>query len=60
MADHTRTELGADALDMAVATRGGLVKGAIFHGDRGSQYMSGDYRKQLTGHGMVQSVGRTG
>jgi len=37
MADHMRTELVADALDMAVATRGGLVKGTIFHGDRGDQ-----------------------
>jgi putative transposase len=60
MADHMRTELVADALEMAVATRGGQVRGTIFHGDRGSQYMSGDYRKQVTGHGMVQSVGRTG
>jgi putative transposase len=45
---------------MAVATRNNQVKGVIFHGDRGSQYMSGDYRKQVVGHGMVQSVGRTG
>jgi len=60
MADHMRTELVADALDMAVATRGGKVKGCIFHGDRGSQYMSHDYRKQVVGFGMVQSVGRTG
>jgi len=36
MADHMRTELAADALDMAVATRGGAVKGCIFHGDRGA------------------------
>lgn len=60
MANHMRTELVADALDMAVATRGGHVKGVIFHGDRGSQYMSGDYRKLVVVHGMVQSVGRTG
>ena len=60
MADHMRTELVSDALNMAVATRGGHVKGVIFHGDRGSQYMSGDYRKLVVGHGMVQSVGRTG
>lgn len=60
MADHMRTELVADALDMAVTNRAGQVKGVIFHGDRGSQYMSGDYRKQVVGHGMVQSVGRTG
>jgi transposase InsO family protein len=60
MANHMRTELVADALDMAVATRGGLVRGTIFHGDRGSQYMSSDYCKLVTGYGMVQSVGRTG
>ena len=60
MADHVRTELVSDALDMAVSTRGSHVKGVIFHGDRGSQYMSGDYRKQIVGHGMIQSVGRTG
>jgi putative transposase len=60
MADHMRTELVSDALDMAVATRGRQVQGTIFHGDRGSQYMSGDYRKQVVGYGMVQSVGRTG
>lgn len=60
MAAHMRTELVADALEMAVATRCGHVNGVIFHGDRGSQYMSGDYRKQVVGHGMVQSVGRTG
>lgn len=60
MADHMRTELVSNALDMAVATRGGRVKGIIFHGDRGSQYMSHDYRNQVVGYGMVQSVGRTG
>lgn len=60
MAEHMRTELVADALNMAVATRGGQVTRTIFHGDRGSQYMSHDYRNQVIGHGMVQSVGRTG
>lgn len=60
MAGHMRTELISDALDMAVATRGRQVQGTIFHGDRGSQYMSGDYRQQVVGYGMVQSVGRTG
>jgi putative transposase len=60
MAGHMGTELVADALGMAVANRAGQVAGVIFHGDRGSQYMSGDYRKQVAGYGMVQSVGRTG
>jgi len=60
MADHMRTELVADALKMAAATRGGDTKGIVFHGDRGSQYMSGDYRDLLAELEMIQSVGRTG
>jgi putative transposase len=39
MADHMRAELVLDALDMAVAARGGdhAVAGVIAHADRGSQ-----------------------
>lgn len=60
MADHMRTELVADALEMATGTRGGATDGIIFHGDRGSQYLSRDYRDLIEQLGMVQSVGRTG
>jgi transposase InsO family protein len=60
MADHMRTELVTDALAMAASARGGQVAGIIFHGDRGSQYLSGDHRQALADLGMVQSVGRTG
>lgn len=60
MADHMRTELVADALTMAAGARGGATEGIIFHGDRGSQYMSGAYRDLIGELGMVQSVGRTG
>jgi putative transposase len=60
MAEHMRTELVADALDMAAAARGGHTARVIFHGDRGSQYMSGDYRKLIGDLDMIQSVGRTG
>ena len=60
MADHMRTELVADALTMAAGARGGATAGIIFHGDRGSQYLSGGYRQLVTSLGMVQSVGRTG
>ncbi len=60
MADHMRTELVADALEMAAATRGGHVGGIIFHGDRGSQYMSGEYQRLIARLEMLQSVGRTG
>jgi hypothetical protein len=52
VAGRMRTELVSDALNMVVSTRGGHVKGTIFHGDRGSQYMSGDYRKLVIGHKM--------
>jgi transposase InsO family protein len=60
MACHMRTELVADALDTAVAARDGDVDQVIFHGDRGSQYMSRDYGDRLAELGMRQSVGRTG
>ena len=37
LAGHMRGSLVCDALNMAVATRGGAVDGVIFHSDRGSQ-----------------------
>lgn len=33
---YVRTELVADAVEMAVATRGGQVPGVVFHSDCGS------------------------
>jgi transposase InsO family protein len=60
MADHMRTDLVADALRMAAGARGGVTTGIVFHGDRGSQYLSGEYRRLVRRLGMVQSVGRTG
>jgi putative transposase len=60
MADHMRTDLVADALKMAAGVRAGATAGIIFHADRGSQYLSGEYRQLVGDLGMVQSVGRTG
>ena len=60
MAEHMRTSLVTDALEMAAAARGGETAGVIFHGDRGSQYLSGDYRQLIVDLDMIQSVGRTG
>src|SRR6266545_1232176 len=42
LAEHMRTSLVADALETAVATRGGggHLDGVIFHSDRGCQYTS--------------------
>ena len=37
MANHMRTDLVSDALKMAVASRGGVVAGIIFHSDRACQ-----------------------
>lgn len=60
MANHMRTELVLDALNMAVAARGGHVRRIIFHSDRGSQYMSADFADRIKDLKMRQSVGRTG
>ena len=59
LADHMRTDLIADALDMAVAHRRPPA-GAIFHSDRGCQYTSRDYRKLAEDNGIVLSLGRKG
>lgn len=58
MAPDVPARLVVDALDTAVAGRGGHTTGIVFHSDRGSQYLSGDYSKALARHGMRQSTGR--
>jgi len=60
VAAHMRTELVADALAMAVATRGGHVDGVVFHSDRGSQYTSAAFGELCQQLGVVQSMGATG
>jgi putative transposase len=59
MADHMRTSLVIDALDMA-ARNYPLTNGAILHTDRGSQYMSQEFADHATTLGIRRSVGRTG
>jgi transposase InsO family protein len=60
VATHMRTSLVADALEMAVATRGGAVTGVIFHSDRGSQYTSAAFGELCDDLGVTQSMGATG
>lgn len=56
---HHNADLVADALRMAVATRGG-VDGVIFHTDRGSEYTSEQFGQACARMGVVQSMGRVG
>jgi putative transposase len=59
MAEHMRTELVTDALDMA-ARNHLLEPDAIMHSDRGTQYTSADYVAKLDELGLRHSLGRTG
>lgn len=59
LADHMRTSLVVDALDMAI-THGYLRPGAVFHSDRGTQYTSGDFSRFCKDNQIRTSVGRTG
>jgi putative transposase len=59
MADHMRTELVTDALDMA-ARNHNLAEDGIMHSDHGTQYTSAEYAAKLTDLGLRQSLGRTG
>lgn len=60
IADHMRTELVIDALDMAVAERGGDVAGVILHSDRGSQYTATVMAQACDRYGLRRSMGATG
>jgi transposase InsO family protein len=59
MADHHRAELVTDALKMA-AGRGRLQPGCITHSDRGSEYTSSEFRREIRKLNLRQSMGRTG
>jgi putative transposase len=60
MADHLRTSLVTDALDMA-ARNGHIRRGiTIFHSDRGCQYTSVEFAAHTDKLGITRSVGRTG
>jgi hypothetical protein len=59
MADHMRTDLICDALDMA-ARNHTLAEHCIFHSDRGTQFTSSQFADKLQQLGLRQSLGRTG
>ncbi len=59
LADHMRTRLVTDALQMAIDA-GHVPPGAIFHSDRGCQYTSTEFRQYCKANRVQTSVGRTG
>lgn len=59
MDDHYQTPLISRAIRNAARNRK-LAKGAIFHSDRGSNYMSAEYAGVLRELGLRRSAGRTG
>ena len=59
MANHLRTELVVDALEMALWRRKPNA-GLIHHTDRGSQYTALSFGKRLKEAGIVPSMGRAG
>jgi transposase InsO family protein len=60
MGERHDAELVVASLHMAAATRGGDVRGVIFHADRGSEYQSRRFRRACRGLGVTQSMGRVG
>ena len=59
IADHMRTSLITNALDMAVTHRRPPA-GVIFHSDRGTQYTSKEFDAYCAARGIRRSLGRTG
>lgn len=58
MAEHMRTPLIVEALDMAASRYD--ITAAIFHSDRGTQYMSEEFAIAAKKYRLRRSVGRTG
>jgi putative transposase len=59
MADHMRTELVTDALQMALAQRR-PEPGLIWHSDQGSQFVSLAFGQRARAAGIAQSMGSRG
>lgn len=59
MGAHRDAELVLASMHMAAATRGGDVKGVIFH-SRGSEYVSRHFKRACRKLGVTQSMGRVG
>ena len=56
ISDRMEASLAVDALRSAVQRRGGDVAGCVVHSDRGSQFRSRKFLRELTCHGLVGSM----
>jgi putative transposase len=59
MADHLRTELVVDALDLATSRRR-PAPGLVHHSDQGSQYVALAFTRRLADAGIAGSMGAVG
>lgn len=59
ISDRMKSSLAVAALQNAVARRGD-ASGCVIHSDRGSQFRSRKFRRELTRHKLVGSMGRVG
>lgn len=59
ISDRMKSSLAVTALQNAVARRGD-ASGCVIHSDRGSQFRSRKFRRELTRHKLVGSMGRVG
>jgi putative transposase len=60
IADHLRTELVLEALDMALRERRPGAGEVLHHRDRGCQYTASAYQRALAAQGLRCSMSRTG
>jgi putative transposase len=60
VANHMRTQMVLDALEMARWSRGTRLEGLVAHSDAGSQYTSIRYGERLAEIGAVPSIGSIG
>jgi len=60
MGESPNAELAHQSLLMAIARRGGSVRGVIFHSDQGSTYTADDFGAACRHLGVDQSMGRVG
>ena len=59
LSKHRKSSLTIKVLKSAIRKRG-VHKGLVFHSDRGTEYLSYDYRRVLDGYGIKQSFNRAG